>query len=285
MTDEARAERKTAEPRDDDEKKRHPRSMKTSDETRRTFRKLRSSTVFSPGACFFSRKTRIAARVSRPRPAPRVPHTSARVARESTPSGDLRVRARLFALVKFYSAPLGGARDPDDAALKKAYRKMAVKWHPDKHAGGGDAAKARAEAKFKEVGEAYDVLSDPTKRQVYDAYGEEGLKRGPPPRAGRRGRARRRRAHSGAGIPPGFASSSSGSGSPRRGGARGARSTSSAAGTRSRSSSRCSAAAAADPAAALRLGQARRRVSKPRVRRRGPARRLRVPAAPPARPS
>ena len=53
----------------------------------------------------------------------------------------------------------------------QAYRKLAVKWHPDKNPG-----KPEAEEKFKEVGEAYDVLSDPDKRQIYDTYGEEGLK-------------------------------------------------------------------------------------------------------------
>ena len=54
----------------------------------------------------------------------------------------------------------------------QAYRKLAVKWHPDKNP---DNA-AEASERFKEVGEAFDVLSDKNKRQIYDMYGEEGLK-------------------------------------------------------------------------------------------------------------
>ena len=77
---------------------------------------------------------------------------------------------------KDYYAILGVPRDADDAALKRAYRKNAVRWHPDKNKGS-----AEAEEKFKQVGEAYDVLSDSNKRAVYDQYGEEGLKRGAPP--------------------------------------------------------------------------------------------------------
>lgn len=72
-------------------------------------------------------------------------------------------------------------RNAKDDDLKKAYRKLAMKWHPDKNPNN----KKDAEAKFKQISEAYDVLSDPQKRAVYDQYGEEGLKgQVPPPGAG-----------------------------------------------------------------------------------------------------
>lgn len=61
--------------------------------------------------------------------------------------------------------------------LKRAYRKLAMRWHPDKNPN----SKKEAEAKFKQISEAYDVLSDPQKRQIYDQEGEEGLKGGMPP--------------------------------------------------------------------------------------------------------
>jgi len=72
----------------------------------------------------------------------------------------------------FYEV-LGVSRDADEAALKKAYRRLAMEYHPDRN--NGDRA---AEARFKEVTEAYEVLRDPQKRAVYDRYGEAGLKGG-----------------------------------------------------------------------------------------------------------
>ncbi|XP_019169644.1 PREDICTED: dnaJ homolog subfamily B member 13-like [Ipomoea nil] len=72
-------------------------------------------------------------------------------------------------------------KNAKDEDLKKAYRKLAMKWHPDKN----PTNKKEAEAKFKQISEAYEVLSDPQKRAIYDQYGEEGLKgEVPPPNAG-----------------------------------------------------------------------------------------------------
>ena len=80
---------------------------------------------------------------------------------------------------KDFYAILGVPRTADAAALKKAYRKLAMKWHPDKNPNN----QAEAQAKFQEISEAYDVLNDPKKREIYDKYGEEGLRAGgaPPP--------------------------------------------------------------------------------------------------------
>jgi molecular chaperone DnaJ len=72
-----------------------------------------------------------------------------------------------------YYELLGVARDASDADLKKAYRKLAVKYHPDKNPGD-----ATAEAKFKEISEAYDVLKDADKRAAYDRYGHAAFKQG-----------------------------------------------------------------------------------------------------------
>ncbi|CAA0818323.1 DNAJ heat shock family protein [Striga hermonthica] len=71
------------------------------------------------------------------------------------------------------------SRNATEEDVKKSYKRLAMKWHPDKNA----VNAAEAEAKFKQISEAYDVLGHPEKRQIYDLYGEEGLKSGmyPPP--------------------------------------------------------------------------------------------------------
>ncbi|MDH5465414.1 MAG: DnaJ domain-containing protein, partial [Thiovulaceae bacterium] len=65
------------------------------------------------------------------------------------------------------------SKTADGSEIKKAYRKMAKIHHPDKNPGDSEA-----EEKFKLVNEAYQVLSDDQKRQVYDRYGKEGLQGG-----------------------------------------------------------------------------------------------------------
>ncbi|MFL5567746.1 MAG: molecular chaperone DnaJ [Gemmatimonadaceae bacterium] len=75
-------------------------------------------------------------------------------------------------MADFYST-LGVARDASDEEIKKAYRKLAMTYHPDRNNGAKDA-----EEKFKSITEAYDVLRDPNKRALYDRYGEAGLRGG-----------------------------------------------------------------------------------------------------------
>ena len=73
-----------------------------------------------------------------------------------------------------YYKVLGVDRQCDEAALKKAYRRAAVKWHPDKWSSKSQAEQKAAEENFKRVAEAYDALSDPQKRAAYDRYGKDG---------------------------------------------------------------------------------------------------------------
>jgi len=73
-------------------------------------------------------------------------------------------------MAKDYYAVLGVPKDATTEAIKKAYRKLALKYHPDKNPGD-----KKAEEKFKEITEAYAVLSDPEKRRQYDQFGESGF--------------------------------------------------------------------------------------------------------------
>ena len=70
-------------------------------------------------------------------------------------------------MAKDYYQILGIDKNASQDQIKSAYRKMAKKWHPDANPDN----KAEAEEKFKDVGEAYSVLSDPKKKQMYDTYG------------------------------------------------------------------------------------------------------------------
>ncbi len=85
--------------------------------------------------------------------------------------------------VKFqdYYERLGVSRAADEEAIKKAYRKLALKWHPDRHP---EERREHAEEEFKRIAEAYEVLSDPEKRTKYDRFGEnwrDGQDFQPPP--------------------------------------------------------------------------------------------------------
>jgi len=94
------------------------------------------------------------------------------------PRGKQKVASRQG---KDYYEILGVSHDADERAIKKAYRKGAVKWHPDKQSGKTENERKAAEEKFEEICEAYGVLSDFEKRFVFDQYYEEALKAGEPP--------------------------------------------------------------------------------------------------------
>jgi len=102
--------------------------------------------------------------------------------------------------------------------IKKAYRKAALKWHPDKNKDNPDAAE-----RFKECSQAYEILSDPEKRKTYDQFGLEFILRGgnvPPPDAGAGGNPFAGAAGGAGGMPEGFASFFSNAGMPNTGGNR-----------------------------------------------------------------
>src|ERR1700689_468360 len=69
-----------------------------------------------------------------------------------------------------YYKVLDVARNASEADMKKAYRRLAMKFHPDRNPGDHEA-----EEKFKEAKEAYEILTDAQKRAVYDQYGQAGL--------------------------------------------------------------------------------------------------------------
>lgn len=69
---------------------------------------------------------------------------------------------------KNYYKILGVEKTADEGELKKAYRKKAIEWHPDKHNTKSEEEVKHAEAMFKDIGEAYAILSDPQKKQRYD---------------------------------------------------------------------------------------------------------------------
>src|SRR5689334_8963559 len=99
-------------------------------------------------------------------------------------------------MARDYYETLGVKRNASEDEIKKAHRKLARQYHPDRNPGD-----KQAEARFKEIQEAYDILSDKTKRAQYDRFGEAGL--GGPGFAGGRGGPRTSTFNWGAG-PGGF---------------------------------------------------------------------------------
>ncbi|MBC8171866.1 MAG: DnaJ domain-containing protein, partial [Anaerolineae bacterium] len=82
-------------------------------------------------------------------------------------------------MAKDYYKTLGVSKSADEKELKKAYRKLAKQYHPD-----ANPDNASAEAKFKEINEAYEVLSDEDKRAKYDRFGSDFAKYQQPPSGG-----------------------------------------------------------------------------------------------------
>src|SRR4051812_30933030 len=82
------------------------------------------------------------------------------------------MRLNVATIKRDYYEVLGVTKTADADEIKRAYRRLAMKFHPDRNSGDG---KAEAEIKFKECSEAYEVLCDPQKRARYDQYGHQGV--------------------------------------------------------------------------------------------------------------
>lgn len=81
----------------------------------------------------------------------------------------VKVRAKRASRKDYYKTLTLSQRDCDTNSLKRAYKKACLQWHPDKWAHASEEEKVHAEKQFKEIGEAYNVLSDPQKKRLYDS--------------------------------------------------------------------------------------------------------------------
>ena len=81
----------------------------------------------------------------------------------------------LLVAARNYYDILSVSKHANDQQIKRAYRKLALKYHPDKVTG-TEAEKKEAARQFADINHAYETLSDPEKRKIYDNYGEEGLR-------------------------------------------------------------------------------------------------------------
>jgi DnaJ family protein B protein 11 len=98
----------------------------------------------------------------------------------------LLLLAPTLALARDFYDLLSVPRGANDQQIKRAYRKLALQYHPDKVTGGEDE-KAKAAKAFADINHAYETLSDPEKRQIYDRHGEEGLRQHAGQQGGRPG--------------------------------------------------------------------------------------------------
>lgn len=118
-------------------------------------------------------------------------HDNGCVPSKETVTGELKksgglaseVKKRLYSKAMNYAAILYIPRNASQDEVQKAYKKLSLQWHPDNHADKCEQEQQEAQEKFRDVAEAYDVLSHAERRAILDRYGEQGLKLGgPPPR-------------------------------------------------------------------------------------------------------